>query len=64
MIRCVQPNGTDQVGSDAQVFPDGVLVLRRHRGLAEPRPLAVDLPDGVVGHLGEDGLGRVVFLQG
>lgn len=54
----------DQVGSDAQVFPDGVLVLGWHRGLAEPRPLAVDLPDGVVGHLGEDGLGCVVFLQG
>lgn len=53
----------DQVGSDAQVLPDGVLVLGGHRGLAEPRPLAVDLPDGVVGHLGEDGLRCVVFLQ-
>lgn len=53
----------DQVGSDAQVLPDGVLVLGGHRGLAELRPLAVDLPDGVVGHLGEDGLRCVVFLQ-
>lgn len=35
---------TDQVGSDAQVFSDGVLVLGRRRRLTDPRPLAVDLP--------------------
>lgn len=46
------------------MFPDGVLVLGRYRGLAEPRPLAVDLLDRVVGDLGEDSLGCVVFLQG
>lgn len=36
---------TDQVGSDTQVFSDGVLVLsRKGRGLTDLRPLAVNLP--------------------
>lgn len=55
---------TDQVSSDAQVLPDGILVLgRKGRGLTDPRPLRVNLPHWIFGDLGEDGFGCIVFLQ-
>lgn len=53
-----------QVGSNTQVFPDGVVVLRRYRGLPDPRPLAVNLSHGVLGDFGEHHLGCVMLLQG
>lgn len=55
---------TDQVGSDTQVFSDGVLVLSRCRRLTDPRPLAVNLPHWILWDFREHRLGCIVFLQG
>lgn len=54
---------TDQVGSDTQVFSDGVLVLSGCRGLTDSGPLAVNLPHRVLWNFREHRFGCVVFLQ-
>lgn len=55
---------TDQVGSDAQVLSDGVLVLSEQgRRLADARPPRVDFFHRVFGNFRENGFGRFVFLQ-
>lgn len=59
-----QRQATDQVGSDTQVFPDGVLVLCGRTGLTDARPLAVNLPHRVLWNFREHRLGCIVFLQG